>query len=136
MLNQFEQFICNNANEDWDYECLSRNPYITWEIVQANPDIPWNYICLSFNPNITLEIIKANPDIPWNFNKLSSNTFKYNNRLQCIKTTIIQKWYKNIKFLRKIKHISKLNQVNTELKYLPDFGIKFFELKNDFESRI
>jgi hypothetical protein len=31
----------------------SRNPNITYEIVQQNPDKPWDYDELSENPNIT-----------------------------------------------------------------------------------
>jgi hypothetical protein len=52
---------------------LADNPYITWEIVQANPDIPWDYYNLSINPNITWEIVKANPDIPWGYRMLLLN---------------------------------------------------------------
>ena len=29
---------------------MSSNPNITWEHVEANPDIPWNYNFLSGNP--------------------------------------------------------------------------------------
>jgi hypothetical protein len=160
MLNQFEQYVIDNPNKDWNYTYLSRNENITfeivqtipdkdwdyfglsqnsnitWRIVQDNPDIHWDYDWLSMNPNITWEIVEANPDKPWNFNRLSRNKFKYDKGLQYVKIKKIQHWYRSIKFLQKIHHIAKLNQVNTELKYLPDFGIKFFELKNDFESRI
>ena len=43
----------------WDFGWLSKNPNITWEIVQANPDKPWSYSMLSRNPNITWEIVQA-----------------------------------------------------------------------------
>jgi hypothetical protein len=36
-------------DKDWDYNILSRNPNITWEIVHANPDKQWNYAALSHN---------------------------------------------------------------------------------------
>ena len=52
---------------------LSKNPNITWDIVEANPNKPWCYNYLSKNPNITLDIVGANPDCPWNYNYLSSN---------------------------------------------------------------
>ena len=29
------------TNKNWNWRGLSRNPNITWEIVQANPDKPW-----------------------------------------------------------------------------------------------
>uniref|UniRef100_A0A6C0BD74 Uncharacterized protein n=1 Tax=viral metagenome TaxID=1070528 RepID=A0A6C0BD74_9ZZZZ len=47
-------------NKPWNYSCISRNPNITWEIVQANPDKPWNYNQLLQNPNITPKIISEN----------------------------------------------------------------------------
>ena len=36
-------------NKPWDYDWLSGNPSINWEIVRNNPEIPWNYDCLSIN---------------------------------------------------------------------------------------
>ena len=51
----------------WDFKMLSKNPNITWEIVQANPDKPWCFWNLSKNSNITWEIVQANPDKDWSF---------------------------------------------------------------------
>ena len=51
----------------WFFEWLSQNSNITWEIVQANPEIDWNFEWLSENPKITRDIVKANPDKDWNF---------------------------------------------------------------------
>jgi hypothetical protein len=34
----------------------------------------------------------------------------------------------------RLLHYCKLNQVNTELRYLPNIGIEYFNLKNNFES--
>jgi hypothetical protein len=48
----------------WNYNRISRNPNVTWDIVQPNPDKPWDYNKLSKNPNITWEIVQANPDKP------------------------------------------------------------------------
>ena len=42
---------------------ISRNPNITWDIVESNPDKPWNWYSVSRNPNITMEIIEGNMDI-------------------------------------------------------------------------
>ena len=33
----------------WDYNELSKNPNITFDIVKANPGIPWNYFLLCDN---------------------------------------------------------------------------------------
>jgi hypothetical protein len=41
----------------------------------ANPNHMWNWDFISLNPNITWEIIKANPDHKWNWWCISSNTF-------------------------------------------------------------
>ena len=43
------QYILDHPDKQWNYEDLSRNPNITWEIVQANPDKPWDYDNLSIN---------------------------------------------------------------------------------------
>ncbi len=62
-----------NPDKDWDWESLSRNPTITWEIVKTNPDKDWDWWGLSWNPNITWEIIQANPDKPWDLWGLFGN---------------------------------------------------------------
>ena len=67
------QFIKDNSDKPWDFRLLSKNPNITWDIVQANPDKPWNFNYLSENPNITWDIVQANPNKPWNFDWLSLN---------------------------------------------------------------
>ena len=43
------QFIKENPDKKWDWELLSCNPNITWEIVKANPDKPWDWGYLSRN---------------------------------------------------------------------------------------
>jgi hypothetical protein len=75
------------------------------------------------------QFIIDNFDKDWNYRMLSENKFKYDKGLQFVKAKYIQTWYRSIKFLRKIKHIGIQHQVNTELKYLPDFGFKFFDIK-------
>jgi hypothetical protein len=40
--------------------------------IKNNPDKPWNYDYLSYNPNITWDIVATNPDKPWNWSFLSS----------------------------------------------------------------
>ena len=62
-----------NPNKPWDWRCLSWNPNITWDIVQANPDKPWRWMSLSSNPNITWDIVRANPDKDWDWGALSNN---------------------------------------------------------------
>ena len=45
----FFDFVLANPGEDWDWSVLSRNPNITWKIVQDNPDKSWDYSQLSYN---------------------------------------------------------------------------------------
>ena len=59
----FEQ-VNKYSNKSWNWDSLSRNPNITWDIVETNPDTPWNWYALSSNPNITMDIVKTNPDKP------------------------------------------------------------------------
>jgi hypothetical protein len=47
-----------------DYDSLSLNPNITWDVVINNTDKPWNWYCLNNNPNITWDIVINNPDKP------------------------------------------------------------------------
>ena len=85
------QYILDNPNKPWNYECLSKNKNITWSIIQSNPNKPWNYECLSKNPNITWSIIQANPNKPWDYNCIFSNpniTFSSENN--------IYEWFKLI----------------------------------------
>ena len=59
------KIILNNPDEYWNWNFISQNPNITWNIIQANLDKPWNWDRLSENPNITWEIVRDNPDKPW-----------------------------------------------------------------------
>ena len=61
------QAIKTSPKNFLNFDILSKNPNITWEIVQANPDKPWNFKMLSQNSNITWDIVKANPNKPWNY---------------------------------------------------------------------
>ena len=69
----FFKFIEKNSDKPWDWDWLSGNPNITWEIVTMNPDKPWDWKELSKNPKITMDIVEANPDKPWSWYCLSRN---------------------------------------------------------------
>ena len=62
-----------DPSKRWSYDRLSLNPNITWDIVQANPTKGWDYYWLSANPNITWDIVKANPSKKWDYYELSQN---------------------------------------------------------------
>jgi hypothetical protein len=38
-----------NPGHHWCYRWFSKNPSLTWEDVEAHPDIPWDYLNLSMN---------------------------------------------------------------------------------------
>ena len=67
------QFIFDNHELELDWDRLSANPNITFDIVQNNKEQLWSYKWLSENPNITWEIVQNNPDKRWNYKRLSSN---------------------------------------------------------------
>ena len=67
------QFIIDNPNKLWNWNWLSGNPNLTWDIVQTNLDKKWNWFNLSQNLNITWDIIQQNRDKPWDWNLLSDN---------------------------------------------------------------
>ena len=48
-LNHLTLLLLLNPDELWDYDGLTRNPNITWDIVQRNLDKKWNYYWLSSN---------------------------------------------------------------------------------------
>jgi len=56
------KFFKKNPNKPWDFKKLSRNPNITWAIVEANLDKDWDFYELSKHPNITWAIVEANLD--------------------------------------------------------------------------
>ena len=63
--------VLTGPDRPWNWQWLSGNPSMTWEIVQANPDKPWNWEVLSRNPSISWKFIQANLDNPWDWIDLS-----------------------------------------------------------------
>ena len=45
----FFNFIVRNMDKPWNWDWLSANPNVTWEIVEAYPDKPWDWFALSRN---------------------------------------------------------------------------------------
>ena len=48
------------------------------KLLERYPAKEWDWYWLSKNPNITWEIVQAHPDKPWKWGGLSSNEFLYN----------------------------------------------------------
>jgi len=65
--------IQKHIDKPWDWHELSASFKITWGIIQLNTDKPWDWSNLSRNPNITWDIIQSNPDKNWNYEMVSTN---------------------------------------------------------------
>ena len=64
-----------------NWERISRNPNISMDIIENNPDKPWDWHGISRNPNITMDIIEKYPDKHWNWHDISRNLFNYEKEL-------------------------------------------------------
>ena len=54
-VNHLKKLLELFPSAPWDYNALSRNPNLSWEIVRDKPDKPWNWSRISYNSNtITL----------------------------------------------------------------------------------
>ena len=66
--------IQNNPDKDWNWYWYIINPNITWDIIQNNPDKRLELVdYISRNPNITWDIIQNNPDKPWDWHRVYQN---------------------------------------------------------------
>ena len=63
----------SDSKYKWCWYGLTRNPIITLDIINTNPNKPWDWCGFSMNPNITWDIVQANPDKPWTWGELSRN---------------------------------------------------------------
>ena len=52
---------------------LTKNPNISWNTINNNPDIPWSHSEYNINPNITWEIVRENPNYDWDYCNLPEN---------------------------------------------------------------
>ncbi len=71
--NEINKHVLDKLSDSkckWDWYQLCRNPMITWDILQTNPDKPRSWWALSYNPNITYDIVEANPGKPWSWEVL------------------------------------------------------------------
>ena len=48
-------FINDNPDKDWEWDCISQNPGITMIDINDHPELPWNWFWISSNPNITMK---------------------------------------------------------------------------------
>ena len=67
------QYIIDHPHHPWNWTLLSKNPNLTWSLIQQYPDFPWNKEFVSANPNITPDIVQAHPQFGWNVYGLAKN---------------------------------------------------------------
>ena len=68
------EFINKHSDVKWDWHYyLSKNQYITLDIIIANLDKPWNWPKVSMNYNLTLDFINQHPNVNWDWNMISRN---------------------------------------------------------------
>ena len=56
---------------NWDR--ISKNPVVTFEMMQENADLPWDYNMFSQNPNLKIKDVKNNMSYCWNWHTISCN---------------------------------------------------------------
>jgi hypothetical protein len=83
------EIIISNPKINWDFYCLSVNPNINWEFIMVNIDKDWDWKALSRHPLITCEIINSNPQMNWCWLNISRNP---NLTLEFIKANKDKNW--------------------------------------------
>ncbi len=68
---RFEKLI----DLDYFWSVITRQSFISLDMVKMNPQIPWNYKNLSYNPNLTWDFILENMSWEWDWFAL---TYHYN----------------------------------------------------------
>ena len=67
------KFIIHNINKNWNFEILSKNPNLTFNIIKLYPDMNWDFDELSLHTNIDWNIVKLLSHKKWNWSKLSKH---------------------------------------------------------------
>jgi len=67
------QYILDHPHHPWNWTLLSKNPNLTWSLVQEHPELPWDKEFLSANPNITPGVVQVHPQFGWNVYGLAKN---------------------------------------------------------------
>lgn len=131
--NILVSFLKKYPNEHWNFEDLSENPNITWDVVRMTINKRWNWkkLCtnnphitidvlrtfinyidwraLSKNPYITWELIEEFPDKDWHWIELC-----FNNCVKMVESTVHTD-VRNINL--SIKNLDKLSRFNDKLFY-------------------
>ena len=70
-------FVRRFSYKNWNYEKLSANPTLDFNLIILFPLKPWCYDLLSKNPSIDLKIVDRLKSKNWNFDDISQNKLYY-----------------------------------------------------------
>ena len=69
------EIISTFRHKNWNWEAISSHQNISWEIITLNPNIPWSIAGLSNNPNICFKVVNENLHIPWDLDIITSKSY-------------------------------------------------------------
>lgn len=121
-----------------DWGIISKNPVITFEIMQENDDLPWDYNGFSQNPNLKIDNVKNNMSYGWNWHTISNNVgiseedIENNPNLPWDYSWVINNPNVSIEFLE--KHIDKLD--SRDLSKCPKLTFDFIKKYHNDRSKI
>ena len=70
---QWFQYIKDHSDKPWDYDSMCANPNVTWELIQAYPQLFRDFKLMCSNPNISWELIQTFPESDENYDYASMN---------------------------------------------------------------
>ena len=129
-----EEFFKRHDVINWKF--LSSNPTVNWNIIQKYPEKPWNKRWFSFNPNVTCKIVEENPDWGWEFDNLVENSYLLDQTLQKRSKKIIVNAFNRYKMKKRIPIIANRYRICGEIKFMPNRGIEFFNIKDELENLV
>ena len=74
--NKWERMKSGDADEIHLMQHFIYRTDMTWEFIQAHPEIPWNYSRITWCCFITQEIIENNPHLPWDKSSFKDPIFQ------------------------------------------------------------
>jgi hypothetical protein len=93
-------------------EFLKEWSELWFQYILDHPEILWDYNRLSYNSNITWDIVQTHADKPWDYNRLSEN--KMNNSKDLFIRKKHQEWFRKSKLydelMTKVWHPSNMEK--------------------------
>jgi len=91
-INLTWEMVVANPDKQWDWEQLSMHPNIPYNIIRDYPNLPWQWASVVLNPSITWRIIRDDPNLI--HCKIPYNKFAFSEHGRRIRITkhYVQKW--------------------------------------------